>query len=259
MLEKNKYCVVIYYSLFITMSGHSKWHSIKHKKAATDAKKGKILTKHSKILMVVGRNDPNPDTNASLRAAIANAKADSVPKDNIERLLKKMAGADKDAAQFSEQIYEGFCPGGVPFVITAITDKPMRTMPEVRSAVSKAGGTFGSTGTVMFMFDHVGIVMVKNNGRSEEALFEAVIEAGGEDLNYDEEESEIVTKFEDLAKVRDALPDLGIEVKKAELQYRAKDPKIIADEKEIERLEAFIERVEEVDDVDEVFVGFDIN
>ena len=240
------------------MSGHSKWHSIRHKKGANDAKRGKILTKHSKILMVVGRSDPNPDTNASLRAAIANAKADSVPKDNIERLLKKMAGADKDAAQFSEQIYEGFCPGGVPFVITAITDNSMRTMPEVRTAVTKAGGTFGSSGSVMFMFDHVGVVVVKNNSKSEDEMFEAVIEAGGEDLNYDKEESEIVTKFEDLAKVRDALPDLGIEVKKAEPQYRAKDPKILSDEAEIEKLESFIEKVEEVDDVDDVFVGFDV-
>ena len=196
------------------MSGHSKWHSIRHKKGANDAKRGKILTKHSKIILVVGRNDPNPETNASLRAVIANAKADSVPKDNIDRLLKKLAGADKDSTQYSEQVYEGFCPGGVPFVITAITEKPMRTMPEVRTAVAKAGGTFGSTGSVMFMFDHVGVVVVKNNGKNEDELFEIVIEAGGEDLSYDEEESEIVTNFEDLAKVRDALPGLGVEVVK---------------------------------------------
>ena len=239
------------------MSGHSKWHSIKHKKAATDAKRGKILTKHSKIILVVGRNDPNPDTNPSLRAVIANAKADSVPKDNIDRLLKKLSGADKNAAQFSEQVYEGFAPGGVPFLVTAITDKPMRTMPEVRTAVTKAGGTFGSSGSVMFLFDHVGVVVVKNNGKTEDELFEAVIEAGAEDLFYEEDDSEIITKFEDLAKVRDALPDLQIEVIKAEPQYRAKDPRMISDENEIERLEAFIDKVEEVDDVDDLFIGFD--
>ncbi len=237
------------------MSGHSKWHSIKHKKAITDAKRGKILTKHSKILMVVGRNDPNPDTNASLRAAIINAKADSVPKDNIERLLKKIAGADKDAAQFSEQVYEGFCPGGIPFIITAITDKPMRTMPEVRTAVQKNNGTFGSSGSVMFMFDHVGVIDLKNDGKSEDDLFEAVVECGGEDLTYGEEESEIITKLEDLTKVRVGLAKKGIEVIKSELQYRAKDPKIIEDSAELEKLERFVEAVEEVDDVDEVFVG----
>ncbi len=239
------------------MSGHSKWHSIRHKKGANDAKRGKILTKHSKILMVVGRNDPNPETNAALRVAIANAKADSVPKDNIERLLKKLSGEGKDGVTYSEQVYEGFGPDGVPFVITAITDNANRTFPEVRTAVNKNGGNLGSSGTVMFMFDHVGVISIKTDGKTEDELFELTIECEGEDLDYSEEESEIITKFENLAKVRNALTEKGIEVAKSEPQYRAKDPRIVS-EADAEKLEKFIEAIEEVADVDEVYGGFDV-
>lgn len=239
------------------MSGHSKWHSIRHKKGINDAKRGKILTKHSKILMVVGRNDPDPEKNAALRVAIQNAKADNVPNDNINRILKKLSGADKDAAQFVEQVYEGFGPDGVPFVVTAITDNTNRTTPAVKSAFGKNGGTMGGQGTVMYLFDHVGVITIDNAGKTEDELFEMAIEAGAQDFSYDEESSEIITEFTDLASVRDALQEQGIEVKKSEPQYRAKDPKMV-NEKEAEKLEKFIEALEEVEDVDEVFGGFDV-
>ncbi|MCF7905745.1 YebC/PmpR family DNA-binding transcriptional regulator [Candidatus Gracilibacteria bacterium] len=239
------------------MSGHSKWHSIKHKKALTDAKRGKVLTKHSKLLMIAGRSDPNPDTNASLKAAIANAKADNVPNDNIDRIIKKLAGAEKEASQFSEQVYEGFGPDGIPFVVTALTDNQNRTMPAVRTVFQKNGGNLGSSGSVMFLFDHVGVVTIKNNGKSEEELFEIAINAGAEDFSYNEEESEIITNFSDLAKVRDALSEQGMEITKSEPQYRAKDPKIISEEM-LGKVERFIEAIEEVDDVDDVFGGFDV-
>ncbi len=240
------------------MSGHSKWHSIRHKKAITDAKRGKVLTKHSKILSVVGRSDPNPETNASLRVAIQNAKADNVPNDNIDRILKKLSGADKNASQFSEVVYEGFGPEGIAFLVTALTDNQNRTLPEVRTAFTKNGGNFGSSGSVRFLFDHVGIVLIRNGGKPEDELFEMVVEVGANDFLYGEDESEVITDFSALAKVRSALETAGIEIVKSEPQYRAKDPKIIAEKDILEKLEKFVESVEDVDDVDEVFGAFEM-
>lgn len=238
------------------MAGHSKWHSIKHKKAATDKKRGKVLTKHAKILAVIGRNDPNPDTNASLRVAIANAKADSVPKDNIERILKKIAGEGKDGVVYSQQVFEGYGPDGIPFIVLALTENNNRTFPNVRLAFTKNGGTLGSQGSVGFMFDHLGVIRIKTDGRTEEELFEAVMNANGQDFTYDTEESEVVTAFKNLGAVRDALSAQNIEVLKAELEYRPKDPKIITDKATYEKLERFTEAIENVDDVDEVYHGF---
>jgi len=240
------------------MSGHSKWASIKHKKGANDAKRGKILNKHSKILLVVGRNDPNPDTNSSLRAAITNAKADNVPNDNISRILKKLSGGDKDAAVYSELVYEGFGPEGIPFVITALSDNVNRTFPSVKNAFAKNGGNLGSSGAVMFMFDHVGIINIKNDGKSEDELFELAIEAGADDFSYNLESSEIITKFVDLGSVVKSL-DGKIEIIKFAPEYRAKDPKIISDAGILEKIEKFIDAVEEAEDVDDVFGGFDVS
>jgi len=235
------------------MSGHSKWNSIKHKKAANDAARGKVLTKHAKLLAVAARNDANPETNAILRSAISNAKSDGVPRENIEKILKKASGEGKDAAQFIEQIYEGFGPSGVAFMVTALTDNPLRTMPAVRTAFIKNGGNFGSTGSVSFLFDRVGVIFVENGNQSEDELFELAIEAGADDFIFDDEGvSEIITKFSDLAKVRDALAD-KVTIKKSEPQYRAKEPKDITDETVLEKLEKFVSAVEEVEDVDEVY------
>lgn len=240
------------------MSGHSKWASIKHKKGANDAKRGKILNKHSKILLVVGRNDPNPDTNASLRAAIANAKADNVPNDNISRILKKLSGAGKDASIYSELIYEGFGPNGIPFVVTALTDNVNRTFPSVKTAFTKNGGNLGNSGSVMFMFDHLGIIQVKNGEKSEDELFEMAIEAGADDFDYNENESEIITKFTNLGAIIKTLEG-KIEIVKSSPEYRAKDPKIISDAKTLDKIEKFIEAVEDAEDIDDVFGGFDVD
>lgn len=239
------------------MSGHSKWHSIRHKKAANDAKRGKVLTKHSKLLMVIGREDPNPDTNATLRVAIVNAKSDGVPRDNIERILKKAAGTDKNSAVFSEQVYEGFGPEGIPFVVTALTDNTNRSYSSIRTAFMKNGGTLGSSGSVMFLFDHVGVIIIKNGDKTEEELFELAIEAGAENFEYEEAESEILTAFTDLGRIRNELAE-KIEIVKSEPQFRAKDPVKIEDQEILAKVEKFIDAVEEADDVDEVFGGFDV-
>ncbi len=241
------------------MSGHNKWSTIKHKKGANDARRGKILTKHSKIIAVVGRSDPNPDTNSSLKVAIANAKSENVPNDNIDRILKKLSGDGKDGVVYSEQVYEGFGPAGVPFVVTALTDNTNRTYPSVKTAFGKNGGNLGSSGSVMFQFDHVGVILVKNDGKTEDELFEIAIEAGGDDFSYDEEESEIITKFENLGSVRDALISAGIEVSKSAPEYHAKDPVKITEAEDLEKIEKFIAAVEDAEDVDEVFGGFDVD
>ena len=241
------------------MSGHNKWSTIKHKKGANDARRGKILTKHAKILAVVGRNDPNPETNATLRTAIANAKAENVPNDNIERTLKRLAGEGKDGVVYSEQVYEGFGPEGVPFVVTALTDNTNRTYPSVKTAFGKNGGNLGGSGSVMFQFDHVGSFLVKNAGKSEEELFEIAIESGGDDFIYSEEESEIISKFENIGSVRDALLSAGLEITKSAPEYHAKDPVKITTPEALAKIEKFISAVEDAEDVDEVFGGFEVD
>ncbi len=241
------------------MSGHNKWSTIKHKKGANDARRGKILTKHSKILSVVGRSDPNPDTNSALKAAIANAKSENVPNDNIDRILKRLSGEGKDGVVYSDQVYEGFGPEGIPFVVTALTDNTNRTYPSVKTAFGKNGGNLGGSGTVMFQFDHVGVICIKNNGKTEDKLFEIAIEAGGEDFTFDVEESEILTKFENLGAVRDTLTAIGLEITKSAPEYHAKDPVKITDATILEKVEKFIAAIEEAEDVDEVFGGFDVD
>jgi YebC/PmpR family DNA-binding regulatory protein len=242
------------------MSGHNKWSTIKHKKGANDAKRGKILTKYSKILSVVGRNDPNPETNSTLRTAIANAKSENVPNDNIERILKRLAGEGKEGAIYSEQVYEGFGPAGIPFVVTALTDNSNRTYPSVKLAFVKNGGNLGNSGSVMFHFNHVGVISIKNKGKSEDELFEMVIEAGGDDFLFDEAgESEIITKFEQLGAVRSSIMSAGLEVVKSAPEYHAKDPVKITDAATLEKVEKFIAAVEDAEDVDDVFGGFEVD
>jgi len=240
------------------MSGHSKWHSIRHKKAANDAARGKVLTKHSKILMVIGQNDPNPETNTPLKNAISNAKSDGVPKSNIEKILKKLSGADKDGVQYSEQLYEGYGPAGIPFLVGALTDNPNRTFPSVRVAFEKNGGKIGSAGAVKFLFNHLGVILIENGDKDEEALFEIVIEAGADDFHYEQGVSEVITAFDKLGKVRDRLEKV-VTIKKFHPEYRAKDPIMITDKETLEKVESFIEKLEEAEDVDDVFGGFEVD
>lgn len=236
------------------MAGHSKWKQIKHKKAANDLARGKVLTKHAKILQVVGRNDPNPDTNAVLRSAITNAKADGVPRDNIERVLKKLSGAGSEAVQFSENVYEGFGPSGIPLIVASLTDNANRAYTDIRTAFNKNGGNLGSSGSVAFMFDHLGVLSWELGVRSEEEVFELVAECGGEDFSIEDGTVIVTTSFEHLGAVRQALEEQGVEVTKSEPIYQVKDPvELSADDQA--KLDRLLEALDEVDDVDEVFTG----
>ncbi len=236
------------------MSGHSKWHSIRHKKAANDAKRGKVLTKHSKLIMVAAKSDPNPDSNASLRTLISNAKSDGVPKDNIDRVIKKAAGEGKDGIVYQSVLYEGYAPGGVAVIVEGLTDNIHRTYPEVRTAFNKSGANLGAEGSVQFMFDHIGLIIVKTGGKSEDEIFECVMEAGADDFEYGEDETIVFSPFTALGAVRDGLESAGLEVTKSEPQYKPKDPQQI-DGETVEQIESFVEKLEEIDDVDEIYLA----
>lgn len=236
------------------MAGHSKWKQIKHKKGANDLKRGKLLTKHGKILQVIGRDNPNPDTNAALRTAITNAKADGVPRDNIERVLKKLSGQGSDAAVFTENVYEGYGPAGVPIIMTSLTDNSNRAFTNIRTAFNKNGGNLGSAGSVAFMFDHLGLIEFASGEKSEDDLFELAAECGADDFDIDAGTVTFSTSFEALGKVRQSLEEQGIEVTKSEPLYQAKDP-VDLNEADQTKLDNFLATLDEVDDVDEVFAG----
>ena len=236
------------------MAGHSKWKQIKHKKGANDMQRGKMLTKHGKILQVVGRDNPNPDTNASLRAAIVNAKSDGVPRDNIERVLKKLSGQGSEVTTFTENVYEGYGPGAVPIIVTSLTDNTNRAYTDIRTAFNKNGGNLGSSGSVAFMFDHVGLIQFKKQNNTEDDLFEFVAAAGADDFEVVDEIVIVSTSFEALGKVRHRLEEQGIDIEKSEPLYQAKDPMTL-DEAAQTKLDNFLAVLDEVDDIDEVFTG----
>ncbi len=242
------------------MSGHSKWHSIKHKKAANDAARGKIFTKHAKLITIAvreGGGSGDPDKNPGLRLAIDNAKKDNTPNANIERAIKKGTGEDKDSVQLFEVVYEAVGPGGTAFMITALTDNKNRTFPNVRTAVEKKGGTMGASGSAAWMFDKKGVIIA--SGLTGEEAEMAIIEAGADDYSDNGDGTfEIYTDMKELHNVRNALADGGFEVEKAEVSFVAKDYKKITDLDTAKKIVALIENVEDDEDVTDVSGNFDI-
>jgi YebC/PmpR family DNA-binding regulatory protein len=238
------------------MSGHSKWASIKHKKAVVDARRGAHFTKLARAITVAARDGGgDPGGNATLALAIAKAKAASMPKDNIERAIAKGTGDGPDAVAIETVLYEGYGPGGVAILVEALTDNRNRTGADVRHAFSKYGGNLGEPGSVVYLFEKKGTITVDGERYGEDELMVAV-EAGAEDISADEGLFEVVTQLEDFAAVRKALEDAGVEVETAELAYRPTSL-VPTDEKQTVRLMALIERLEELDDVDEVYANFD--
>jgi YebC/PmpR family DNA-binding regulatory protein len=238
------------------MSGHSKWASIKHKKAVVDARRGAHFTKLARAITVAARDGGgDPQGNAALENAIAKAKAASMPKDNIERAIAKGTGEGPDAAAIETVLYEGYGPGGVAILVEALTDNRNRTGSDVRHAFSKHGGNLGEPGSVGYLFEKKGTITVDATRYSEDDLMVAV-EAGAEDISSDEGILEIVTALEDFTTVRRALEGAGIEIDGAEIAYRPKSL-VPIDERQTVRLMALIEKLEELDDVDEVYTNFD--
>ena len=240
------------------MSGHSKWASIKHKKKATDAKRGKLFTKLSRAITVAAREGGGDiEGNPALALAVQKAKDASMPKDNIERAIAKGTGADQDAAAFESIVYEGYGPAGVAMLVEALTDNRNRTGADIRHIFTKHNGSLGEPGSVNWIFEKKGALVVDGARYSEDDLMVAV-DAGAEDLSLDGDVFEIVTAPGDLAAVREALEAAGVELESAELVQR---PTTLApvEESEAGTLMRLIDALEENDDVQAVHANFDID
>jgi len=239
------------------MSGHSKWASIKHKKAVVDQRRGQHFTKLARAITVAARDGGgDPEMNAPLGNAVQKAKDASMPKDNIERAILKGTGAGADAAAFEEVVYEGYGPGGVALLIETLTDNRNRTAADMRHLLSKRGGTLGTPGSVAYLFNKRGVLLVDASRYTEDDLLVA-IEAGAEDVTADDECFEIVTDPKDLAAVRRALEAAGVELESAEVTQQPTTRTTI-DEETAEKLMRLIESLDENDDVNEVHANFDV-
>jgi YebC/PmpR family DNA-binding regulatory protein len=240
------------------MSGHSKWHSIKHKKAIVDARRGQHFTKLARAITVAAREGGgDPDGNPSLGLAIQKARDASMPKDNIERAIAKGTGEGVDADQFENVLYEGYGPGGVALLIEALTDNRNRTGADVRHMLSKHGGNLGEPGSVSYLFDKRGVIVVDASRYDEDDLI-AAIDAGAEDIALDEDVYEIVTEPGQLGHVRAALTESGVEIDSADVTQRPQ-VRVPVDEADAGRLMKLIDALEESDDVGSVHANYDVS
>jgi YebC/PmpR family DNA-binding regulatory protein len=240
------------------MSGHSKWHSIKHKKAVVDARRGQQFTKLARAITVAAREGGgDPEGNAALALAVQKARDASMPKDNIERAIAKGTGEGTDADQIETVHYEGYGPGGVALLIEAMTDNRNRTGSEVRHLLSKHGGSLGEPGSVSYLFDKRGVIVVDATRYDEDDLI-AAIDAGALDISVDEDVFEVITEPGDLVAVRSALGQAGVEIDSAEIAYRPKS-RIPLEEADATKLLRLIDSLEESDDVAAVNANFDVD
>ena len=240
------------------MAGHSKWASIKHRKKAVDAKRGALFTKLTRAITVAAREGGgDPDGNPPLALAIQKARDASMPKDNIERAIAKGTGADADAESFESVLYEGYGPAGVAVLVESLTDNRNRTGSEVRHIFTKSGGNLGEPGSVAWVFDKKGVIVVDGERYSEDDLF-AAIDAGAEDVSVDENVYEVVTAPEDLEVVRKALIDAGVELESAELAMQPKSTVDVAED-QVAQLMRLMDALEEHDDVNAVHANFNVD
>ena len=240
------------------MSGHSKWHTIKHKKAATDAKRGRLFTKVIKEITVAARTGGgDPNANPRLRTVLAAAKAANMPKDNIDKAIKKGTG-ELPGVNYEEVSYEGYGPGGVAVFVSAVTDNKNRTLPEIRHTFSKYGGNLGESNCVSWMFEKKGYMVVPKAKAGEDLLMEIVIEAGGDDVRDDGDNWEILSPPERMEPVREALNAKGVQVTSAELSMIPKNT-VKLEGKKAQQLLSMMEGLEEHDDVQNVWANFDID
>ena len=241
------------------MSGHSKWSTIKHKKGAADAKRGKLFTKLSKAIIVAAKEGgPDPAANLSLQNAVEKAKSYSMPKDTIERAIARGAGTDADAAAYETIVYEGYGPDGVAVLVEALTDNRNRTASDVRHTFAKHGGNLGTTGAVAWLFERRGVVLVDAESVDEDELTLAAAEGGADDIEVDGNVFQVSSAPESLSAVRDAIEAAGIEVQSAELTMIPKTTVEVAEEAAAKKLIRLIEELEDNDDVQDVSANFDI-
>ncbi|MBK7905466.1 MAG: YebC/PmpR family DNA-binding transcriptional regulator [Gemmatimonadetes bacterium] len=240
------------------MAGHSKWKQIKHYKAAADKKRGAMFTKLLREITVAAKaGGGDPDGNARLRTAIENAKAQSCPKENIERAILKGTG-ELEGIDYSEVLYEAYGPGGVALMIQALTDNPTRTVAEVRFKLSKFGGNLGASNSVSFMFDRKGQIYLPTAGKSEDDVMEQVLEAGAEDFTAEDEQFIVTTAPNDLHAVKQALEKVGMVATEAELSWIPKNT-VKVEGAAAESLVKLLEAIEDLDDVQKVDANFDMD
>ena len=241
------------------MSGHSKWSSIKHKKGAADAKRGKLFSKLSRAIIVAAKDGGgDPSANLALQNAVEKAKSYSMPKENIDRAIAKGSGADADASAFETVVYEGYGPSGVAVIVEALTDNRNRTAGEVRHTFAKNDGNLGGSGAVAWLFERRGVVIVDAGGADEDELTLAAAEGGADDVSRDGSSFQVTCAPEELSAVRAAVEGAGFVVDAAELTMIPKTTVEVADENEAKKILRLIDQLEDNDDVQEVFANFDI-
>ncbi len=241
------------------MSGHSKWHTIKHKKGALDAKRGKIFTKLIKEITVAARTggSGDVDANARLRKAVSDAKAQNMPNDTIDRAIKRGTG-ELEGVNYEEITYEGYGPGGVAMLVETMTDNRNRTVAELRHLFSKNGGNLGEAGSVAWMFDKKGLIVVDKEAKSEDELFEIAVAAGAEDLKDEGEVFEIYTAPENYDAVDEAVKKAGIEPQASELSMIPQNY-IKLEGNDAKQMLKLYEAIDDNDDVQKVYANFDID
>ena len=241
------------------MSGHSKWSSIKHKKGAADAKRGKLFSKLSRAIIVAAKEGgPDPAGNLALQNAIEKARSYSMPKENIERAIAKGAGAGADAEAFETIVYEGYGPSGVAILVEALTDNRNRTASDVRHVFAKSDGNLGASGAVAWLFERRGVVLVSADGADEDELTLAAAEGGADDVSLDGSSFQVTSAPEQLAAVREAVESAGFAVESAELTMVPKTTVEVADEAAAKKILRLMDALEDNDDVQDVYSNFDI-
>ena len=240
------------------MSGHSKWASIKHKKGAADAKRGQLFTKVTKELTAAARaGGGKPDTNPRLRLAVMKAKESNMPKENIDKAIKRGTG-ELPGISYEEVIYEGYAPGGVAVLVEALTDNKNRTTAEVRKLFSKNNGNMAGAGSTAWIFQKKGYILIDKGKVEEEKLMDLVLGAGAEDLSASESSYEVITMPKDLDAIRVALTQAGLEIQSAELTLLPTSTVPVSDESTARKVLQFMEALEGHDDVNHAYANFDI-
>lgn len=241
------------------MSGHSKWANIKHKKGAADARRGKIFTRLIKEITVAARmGGGDPDGNPRLRSAIANARAENMPKDNITRGIKKGTG-ELEGEVYDEILYEGYGPGGIAVLVECMTDNRNRTVAEVRHFFAKSNGNLGESGCVAYMFDKKGMIYVDKSTTTEDELMELAIEAGADDVVEEGDQFEVVTASEDFNEVREGLEKAGVAITEASLTMVPQNTIAVTEEKQAKALIKLLQSLEDNEDVQNVHANCDID
>ena len=241
------------------MSGHSKWSSIKHKKGAADAKRGKLFSKLSRAIIVAAREGgPDPAANLALANAVEKARSYSMPKENIERAIARGSGTDSDAQAFETVVYEGYGPNGVALIVEALTDNRNRTASEVRHAFDKNDGNLGGSGAVAWLFERRGVILVDADRADEDELTLAAAEGGADDVTRDGSTFQVTSAPEALVTVREAVEAAGIPIESAELTMVPKTTVEVAEESAAKKVLRLVDALEENDDVQDVYANFDI-